>query len=573
MKKILISLLATLLILSGCVSRDSGSQTVSTDVTAQFETYQQTELINYLSQNKLTAHYTVKDLKAYGLEDMEATMGSQSEDFDFTSYEESLTNLKKIQRSKLSSSDQNIYDRYEKYLETQIAYKNYEDYYFYFTPGNGLNVNLITNFTEFVIYNEQDIKDIITYIGESKTYLEDCITYTKNQKEKGIEQSAETMQGIIDYCQKVVDSKGSTAVATSVNAQITKATYLSDEEKTDYQQQVSKACDESLIPAYQEIIDYFTEAKKTTTSTGSLASWNDGKKYYALLLKDQTSSSLTPKEAKKQLIAFIDDEVSELQSLYQADPSAYPDTVDYGYTDPNEILSHLKEAMTNDFPTAADVNYTISYLDSSVASDSIAAYYVNPTIDDFVDNVIKVNANASNDLFTTLAHEGYPGHCYQITYELANNYSPLLGIMSYIGYAEGWAVYVESFGIEYSKITNQDTIDMLSIDGVLFYQVMSVVDIMVNYEGADADTVEEFVSQYYGSGNGESLYQAVIDDPGLYLPYGVGYMEMKNLETTAQKALGDKFNYKDYHTVILNAGSCDYDYLKKQVNNYIKANN
>ena len=145
--------------------------------------------------------------------------------------------------------------------------------------------------------------------------------------------------------------------------------------------------------------------------------------------------------------------------------------------------------------------------------------------------------------------------------------------MSYIGYAEGWAVYVESFGIEYSKITNQDTIDMLSIDGVLFYQVMSVVDIMVNYEGADADTVEEFVSQYYGSGNGESLYQAVIDDPGLYLPYGVGYMEMKNLETTAQKALGDKFNYKDYHAVILNAGSCDYDYLKKQVNNYIKANN
>lgn len=571
MKKLAGALLSLMLLLAGCTSGKDEVSEPDPEVTAAFEEFSRTEYINYLSPSKLNAHYELEDLSAYGLQDMTATMGTIEGDFDFTSTQASLDSLQKIDRSKLSEKDQNLYDRYEAYLKLQLEYDGKTDWYFYFTPNSGLNNNLLTMFTEYVVREEQDIQDVLVYLEESRAYLDSAIEYTRQQAEKGIEQSQATMDSILEQCQRFYDTLGDSEVEKALCDQVDAASYLTDEQKADYKQLIGYQTDQSLMAGYKDVIDYFTERRDLTTSTGCTADSAEGKEYYEVLLKDQTSTSMTPSECKDYLQSFIDDQISLLRMMYAQHGEDYQTDIDYGYTEPEEILDHLREAMQDDFPDGPSVSYTISYLDPSVASDSISAYYLTPPFDDLQNNVIKVNPNTSNELFFDLAHEGFPGHCYQITYELSNTDNPLVRIISNLGYTEGWAKYAEYVALDYTKETNYYTMHMHDIESGIFYQVMSVVDIMVNYEGASADEVDTYLSDLYGEGLGQELYDLAVGDPGLYLPYGVGYAEMYNLRQTAEDKLGNQFDLKEFHQVILDAGTCSFDYLTEQVSSYIKS--
>ncbi|MBQ4375770.1 MAG: DUF885 family protein, partial [Erysipelotrichales bacterium] len=245
---------------------------------------------------------------------------------------------------------------------------------------------------------------------------------------------------------------------------------------------------------------------------------------------------------------------------------------DFGYEEPEEILAFIRSKMDADFPAQADVTYSINYLDPSVASDSVAAYYLIPPLDDAVTgNVIKVNPGSNSPLYPVLAHEGYPGHCFQITYEYANNRNPLLPVMDFIGYTEGWAMYVEALAIDYCSMKDAAAKEYIKIDNIFFYLVMGVVDIMVNYEDADMNAVGDFIGSFYDRSYADVFYGAAIDDPGTYLPYSVGMTEVENLRAKAESALGKKFSAKEFHQALFDAGIGDFEYLEYWVDQYIKS--
>lgn len=535
----------------------------------EFHEFLEEELIGFLSSNKLNAHFSYKNLRDFGLQDMKATLGSVEEDFDFTGFHDSLDGLHQFDRASLSAEDQKIYDKYESYLKKNLAYEGYEQYEFYFSP-NGLNANLLTTFTEFVIRDEQDIKDMITYLNESEQYLKDAVEYTRKQADKGIEQAKSTMNGIIEQVDRFLNTKGNNEVSKAINTQIDACDFLNDEQKESYKKQISEASDGPLMNGYQAIRDYFADRVNKTTSTGRFTDEN-GKKYYEALFADKTSSSMTPTEGKKLMMNALRKALTNLQKAARGvtDPNEvyYPD---FGYEEPEEILAFIQSKMDADFPAQAKVEYSIDYLDPSVASDSVGAYYLIPPMDDVLSgNVIKVNPNSSMPLYPVLAHEGYPGHCFQFTYDYTNHPNPLLPILDFIGYTEGWAMYVEALAIDYTDFKNDSAKEYVKIDNVFFYYVMGVVDIMVNYEDADEKTVTDFVSSYFDPSAGTIFYEAAIDEPGTYLPYSVGLVQVENLRTKAESQLKDKFNAKEFHQALFDAGIGDFDYLEYWVDQYI----
>ena len=235
----------------------------------------------------------------------------------------------------------------------------------------------------------------------------------------------------------------------------------------------------------------------------------------------------------------------------------------------NAALKDLKNKIKENYPEAADVNYVVDYLDPSIAGEYTVAYYLIPPVDNYEENVIRVNPSCT-DLYSTLAHEGYPGHLYQTTYSLAHNYHPIANTLSYIGYTEGWAVYVEMDSFNMMDLDlSDDEITLLQMDTYLTHYLVCYADIMVHYDGASQEDIADFMYQY--GLNGNYIYELVLQEAGTYLPYGMGYLQMSALQQKTEKALGKKYNAKEFHEVVLNAGDCSFDYLEQQVNDYIKS--
>ena len=207
MKKIFVCLLSLSLLFMGCSnsSNDIHSDKAIAEQT-KFEEYLQEEFVEYLSSSKIGAHFSVVDLSAYGLEDMEVSLG-EVEEYDFEGLKESIKELKSINRNYLTDSQKSYYDRYLTMLELNLEYEGLEDYAFIFSVNSGINTNLITIFTEYVLRSEEDIQDLIVYLEQTRDYIQQCLDMTQKQVDKGIIQSDYAIDGIIEQCERFLDAK------------------------------------------------------------------------------------------------------------------------------------------------------------------------------------------------------------------------------------------------------------------------------------------------------------------------------------------------------------------------------
>jgi len=168
-----------------------------------------------------------------------------------------------------------------------------------------------------------------------------------------------------------------------------------------------------------------------------------------------------------------------------------------------------------------------------------------------------------------LAHEGFPGHCFQTTYYYDTNPHPIRTIVENQGYIEGYAMYVEMYSFEWMLEDDPNLARFLALDTELNYLLQALVDIGVNYEGWGKEGIRSFLKEYGFVDSDEmvnSLYEYVVSDPGLLLPYGIGLLEMNELRKDTEEKLGKRFDEVEYHRTILEAGPMYFDLLKEKIN-------
>ena len=201
-----------------------------------------------------------------------------------------------------------------------------------------------------------------------------------------------------------------------------------------------------------------------------------------------------------------------------------------------------------------------------------------PPIDDSVENVIYINQgekNGSSNLFTTLAHEGYPGHLYQTTYFNATNPNPIRSMFSFGGYDEGWATYVElnSYDLVEFPEYDEELSKLSKAMDIISLAISTRIDIGVNYEGWSVEEVSSYLSDSGFNGDAaQDIYDYVVQDPGNYLKYYCGYLEFDNLRNYAKSELGSDFDIKEFNKALLDAGSCQFNIVKTYVDDYIDHN-
>ena len=586
MKKITLALLALLmcLVMFGCKEKEppveedttivyttGNMNDIQSDVQKEFDALQKKWFKEDMESDYVNMHFSVEDPAKMGLTIPEVTLGEVESDEEDTTYEDRLKELAKFKFADLTPDQKIMYRCMKFYYQLLVdSGKIEDDYTFVFTPNSGLNNNLITNFTEFDIRSEQDAKDLIVLVKDSGRYIDECIKYTKDQAEKGIIQPDSVIESIIDQCKKYISKVDDNEVIKVYNTRIDEAGYADGE---TLKAEMAEAVKNYLIPGFQRIIEMYEGLKGKGTKSGLLAEYgDDGKATYEILVRNKVSTSESIEDLIKKMELAIRDVYNEIVRLY------VEETEDYGYTELEDILKHLSECMVEDFPPMPTVSYKVAYLDPTVTSENVSAYYLIAPIDNINNNVIKVNPTFVerdiNGLCITLAHEGFPGHLFQHTYYFANHPdNELRSSLSFIGYAEGWAQYVENHAYNYF-LTDEKEVRYNVLNNLFSYYLYGYCDLQMHYNGWKAADIKNYLSKYlqaqYARQYANSIFDTNIGDPAMFLPYSIGMYNMMELYETTKEQLGDKFDMKEYNKVILDAGEAPFDILNELVKSYVE---
>lgn len=223
--------------------------------------------------------------------------------------------------------------------------------------------------------------------------------------------------------------------------------------------------------------------------------------------------------------------------------------------------------MLAQFPAPPKTTYTVSPIEECMQDYMAPAFYITAPLDDYEQNSIFINGKTPSHTmryFTTLAHEGFPGHLYQTVMSYEAGLPPIRFLLNYPGYIEGWATYVEMLSYQYATLPS-DAAQWMAYNQSALLSLYASTDIGIHYEGWDlADTIKFWKS--YGISDVETiqeLYQYIISEPANYLKYYVGYLEFLELQNTAKEMFQTDYRDVDFHRALLTIGPAPFDLIGK----------
>lgn len=575
---LLLTLCVLLLTLVGC-NEDTGASAVQTQ--ADFDALTNEVFLDSVQDNSITLNYTLANPENYGITNYKPTLG----DFSLEAMKENLAKcenysarLKKINYKKLTDDQKLTYDIMKDYYKVDNNDEDLLLYYEILSPTIGLQAQLPILFSEYNFYDKDDIDAYLELLPCTYNYFNQIVEFEKLKSDAGLFMSDRSAYDIIKQCESFIADKDDNLLITVFNDKVEKYEGLTKDEIKEYKKKNKDAVLNYVIPAYQLLIDGLKSLKGTGTNEGGLCNFERGKEYYESLVRTETGSNRSVEDLIDLIEKYIGKNIISMQSLLAKDSTLLEkaNTPNYPMTDPEEILTYLQDAIKDRFPDMEKVNYTVKYVHKSLQDFISPAFYLTPAIDNYEDNSIYINGSDKFDLsqiFTTLAHEGYPGHLFQNVYYAQQNPAPIRSTMSFGGYSEGWATYVEMISYHMAGI-DDDLASLLEENKAVILMMYARADIGINYEGWTREDSDKYLKNMLDITDEDTLdqfYISMVEEPANYLQYTIGYIEMMELRDKAEKELGDKFSEKEFHEFILKTGPSQFYVIDKYLDKWIKS--
>lgn len=589
LKKIVALLLTLALLLAGvgCTELDKNGQPIATPTPApvktqseMFEEYLMDSFREQVGDNIFDSRFMLKDPSAFGITDIPLTIGS----IDFEEYDnpekfwqEDYDELTAFNYNELTPEQQLIYDLIKHDLDRskKIQKLSYLDEYN--SPLLGIQSQLPSLLPEYKLYTIQDAYDYITMLEHIPEYFDDMLEFQRRKSERGVFMSDTLADELIKSCENVIAEPEKNALVTGFAARLEGLPGITQEETEKLNDLNRKAFMDDIVPAYQAFIEGIKSLRGTGTNEGGICGYEGGKEYYEFLVRDATGSDRSVLSMAKMLENALDRSMAVASFTVQTDPNAWDSFVEFesDYGTPQEIMKTLESKTAADFPKVAELSYTINEIAPELEEHSSPAFFIIPQVDDPFNSVVYINNKYVKDdalyLFTTLAHEGYPGHMYQHSYFSATDPHPMRRLLHYSGYAEGWASYVEDLAYDMADIDDESLIALLKWNNTQSLMLSSRADIGVNYQGWGKAELKEFLDTYgYGEDSiVENVFNSVVQDPANYLSYSIGMLEMQQLRRDAEIQLEGDFDAMEFHQAVLEVGPAPFSIVKKAVDAYI----
>lgn len=565
-RTLLLILLSISLILGGCSG--NGAQTEQEKTQSAFDEFTDSVFLDTVTSNTINLHFTLAYPEKYDIADTNVTLGDYGYDFfmeEYANTEKILNSLLEFDYDLLTSSQQLTYDILEDALDSSLEGKNYIYFMEALSPLTGYQAQLPVLLANYTFRNKSDIENYLLLLADFDEFFTKIMEFENLKSDNGYFMPDFMAKDVITQCETFIDDIENNYLIETFNNTMSETDWLSEREKTLYTEKNLQYIKEDVVNAYRIIINGLTELLGTSSNDAGLCYYSDGKAYYAYLVRNATGSAKSVKNLQTLTEEYIQNSLQEIYSLMLADPTLIDklEAFSFSCTEPEEILEHLKLKITSDFPALADTSCEIHTIHKSLEDFLSPAFFIVPPIDDTLNNVIYINNRYSNmNLFTTLAHEGYPGHLYQNVYTASLGLPAVRNMLSYPGYTEGWATYAEyySYGLDNLE---ENIARTLALNDSATLGLYARLDMGIHYDGWLYEDTLEYL-KIFGFTNAElvrDIYETILQNPAEYLSYFIGYLEILELKESAKKELGDSFNIKEFHTFLLETGPAPFDII------------
>ena len=537
----------------------------------QFRTFTRSLFQTEVSANTISLHYTLRSPSDYGIADIPATYGSLSSDpvAAKASVRNVLSSLQEFDPGTLSSENALTFKILDTYLKNASTGTDYLLYQEPLGPVSGIHTQLPVLLSEYSFYDTQDVETYLALLKETPSYFDSVIRFEQKKAASGLFMPDYQADSVLDTCQSFIDMGKENYLVSTFNERIASLDLLHRNKKDSFQKENMKLVTEEIYPAYQNLITAIKSLKGKGMNEQGLSHFPYGKKYYEYLVRQTTGCNESISRLRLMTRAQILEDLSAMQKiLFPADAALTKASV-LEQTSPDSMLDDLRSKITDTFPKIPDVDFQVKYVPESMQDYLSPAFYMIPAIDNLTENVIYINngQTASGlNLYTTLAHEGYPGHLYQTVYFSASEPDPIRSILDFGGYVEGWATYAEMMSYYLAPLPKTEA-SLLQKNNSVILGLYALADMGIHYDGwSVTDTVRFFSDYGINDPNAvQSVYKLIIGSPANYLKYYIGYLKFYELKKEMADALGNQFSQKEFHRAVLDVGPAPFKIVYDEV--------
>lgn len=537
----------------------------------QFRTFTRSLFQTEVSANTISLHYTLRSPSDYGIADIPATYGSLSSDpvAAKASVRNVLSSLQEFDPDTLSSENALTFKILDTYLKNAFTGTDYLLYQEPLGPVSGIHTQLPVLLSEYNFYDTQDVETYLALLKETPSYFDSVIQFEQKKAASGLFMPDYQADSVLDTCQSFIDMGKENYLVSTFNERIASLDLLPENKKDSFQKENMKLVTEEIYPAYQNLITAIKSLKGKGMNEQGLSHFPYGKKYYEYLVRQTTGCNESISRLRLMTRAQILEDLSAMQKiLFPADAALTQASV-LEQTSPDSMLDDLRSKITDTFPEIPDVDFQVKYVPESMQDYLSPAFYMIPAIDNLTENVIYINngQTASGlNLYTTLAHEGYPGHLYQTVYFSASEPDPIRSILDFGGYVEGWATYAEMMSYYLAPLPKTEA-SLLQKNSSVILGLYALADMGIHYDGwSVTDTVRFFSDYGINDANAvQSVYELIIGSPANYLKYYIGYLKFYELKKEMADTLGNQFSQKEFHRAVLDVGPAPFEIVYDEV--------
>lgn len=545
----------------------------------QFEKYIDQIFREELEENTLNLHYTLAYPKDYGIKGYSVSLGTMDPDALEDSLEETRTlnkRLKNFDSAQLSEGNQIIYDilslEFSSRLSLGSSYLLQEP----LGPNLGIQAQLPILLAEYTFRTSADIKDYFSLLSQMPEYFQSILDFEEEKAKEGLFMSDTSADRIIRQCESFMET-GEENYLSSMFGQRVKE--LSEEKRItqaqaeDFTQMQEKLMEQCVFPAYRTLSQGLEELKGQGKNSGGLIHLEGGKDYYEYLIRSTVGDYRSSEEILQSLFLQLQSDYKKVQELLAADPQLLSKAYSFSSSEfsPEQILDYLQHVITDDFPSLDTGSYEVKYVPEAMEDFSSPAFYLTPPVDTLTPNTIYINQASQvspTELFTTLAHEGFPGHLYQTVYFGNQDHHPIRELLSCGGYVEGWATYVEALSYGYASPflhIEPEILDFLGLNRSISLCLYAILDLGIHGQGWNLQTTADTLAVFgiTDSDTCQEVFQYIVENPANYPKYYLGYLNFMDLREEVQETEGSSFQPKEFHKNLLDIGPAPFPVVKK----------
>ena len=546
--------------------------------TGSFSEFCTTLFREEMKSNNMNLHFTLKDPKAAGIDSYEITLGSLSGDSPHNQarqLKKLSEELKKYSHRSLKGKDRLTCRLLSDYISRQQNLAAYPYYDEPLTPSGGVTSQLPVLLAEYTFRNTRDIKDYLGLLSQMDTYFLGILDYEQKKADAGLFMSDEACLKVIEGCEVFTEHPDDNFLIDTFSNRLNAMDGLTDTQKNAYLKQHSKVLSDHVIPAYSQMIKGLTMLLGRGHNNWGLCNFPEGKAYYEAVVSADTGCDDSVEDLFSQIAKARREDLTFCQNLLEKNPklASQSPKPDAALKEENAMLSRLQKEILTDFPAPPQTDVEICHVDPALSEYLAPAFYITAPIDDISHNRIYIN-DAKNDTdiyyFTTLAHEGYPGHLYQTICTSSYGAPEVLSLLNYPGYTEGWATYTEMQSFYYAGL-DPDLASLLQHNQAATLSLYATADIGIHYFGWEKEKNAAFWSEYGvdDTATVKRITDLILEEPGNYLKYYVGYLKFRQMRE--QLALENKsFSVSAFHEAILRTGPSPFSVLEETVRDQLK---